>query len=130
MPISHLWLAALGAILVVGAIPGCFAAIGLWADWELREAPIIAARVLDTFSPPCEAEQVELRCESHFRAPPKGPYKFVVVNTAPFQGVYVVARYAEGTEIFLDVVPMMLRTPRVHISESIGKPLDQVANGS
>jgi hypothetical protein len=58
----------------------------------------------------------------HLQAMPKGPYSFVVVDSAPFEGVYVRARYPEGSEIHLDVVPKMLGTSRVVIFDPVGEP--------
>jgi len=122
MSSGRYWVAGVGAILALGAVPGYFAGVHFWAEWERKEAPILAARVLATFSPPCAAEQLDLFCEAQVHAMPKGPYTFVLVNSGPVEGIYVRARYVDGSEVFLDVFPKLFGTSRVVIRELVSEP--------
>ena len=109
------WLALGGAILIVGSVPLSLLAVKLWSRWEVHTAPQVAATVLENFSPPCDAVGVQLRCDVQVTAMPQGPYSFETVDTMPYEGVYVVARYSNGRQVDLDVFPSLVGQPRVHV---------------
>lgn len=109
------WLAVAGAILVIGTIPLALWGYGWWSRWEARVAPRLAARVLADFSAPCDVPDIDLRCDVAVTALPRGAYSFVVVDTMPFEGVFVRVRYATGAEVALDVFPTFIGRSRVHL---------------
>ena len=85
------------------------------SEWEPNAARSITAEVLDSFSPPCQAKNVDLSCEVKVAAIPKGSYSFVTIDTMPFEGVFVRVRFTDGKEVELDVFPNLIRRNRASI---------------
>jgi hypothetical protein len=110
------WFALAAAVFVVGALPLALVAVKYWSRWEVAVAPKIAADVLQTFSPPCQARNVDLRCDVALAAMPEGPYSLIAIDTMPYRGVWVVARYSDGREVSLDIIPSMFGRSRVRVA--------------
>jgi hypothetical protein len=109
------WLGLAAAILITGTIPLSLWGYGQWSRWEVRAASEVATRVIAGFRAPCHAPAIDLRCDVPIAALPAGPYAFVVVDTMPFEGVFVVVRYDSGTDVALDVFPKLIGRSRVHL---------------
>lgn len=108
------WFALGVVVLVIGVIPLALAAMKYWSRWELDSAQKIAARVIASFTPPCEAPDVELRCDEEIRTLPKGSYSLSA--TSVFEhGVDVVALYADRSRVVLKVAPSLFRQSRVQV---------------
>lgn len=105
---------ALAVVLFIGIGHLTFAAMTYWSRWELNSAREIAARVIASFSPPCQASGVELRCDEEIRALPKGPYSLGATPVLE-HGLTVSARYADGSRVMFDVTPSLLRRSRVQV---------------
>ena len=121
MPRARWVIAFFGAILVVGAVPAYFLGVRLWADWERDNAQELAARVLESFAPPCSAKGIDLSCEVPVAAMPIGAYSFIVVDSLPFEGVYLRARYIDGSEVAIVVVPKMFGISKAVVLEVASK---------
>jgi len=107
------WL-ALGVLLVIGVIPLALAAKKYWSRWELDSAQKIAVKVIAGFIPPCEAPDVQLRCDEEIRTLPKGSYSLSATPVL-HHGVDVVALYADRSRIVLEVTPSLFRRSRAQV---------------
>jgi hypothetical protein len=114
MPARLKWFALAVMILVIGVGPLALAAMTYWSRWELNSARETAARVIASFSPPCQASGAQLRCDEEIKALPKGPYSLGATPVLE-HGVDVWARYADGSVVLFNVTPSLLRRSRVRL---------------